>query len=870
MAKRLTSATIVQQHLYVERQADRQLDTAIDDMGRPPYVLVARQMGKTNLLINMKRRRETRGDVVAYFDLSTRYESPRSFFRSVIDGLVEQLAPNMPQEQDQIDAIRRASYEPITEYERSLRIVLRAIGHKKLVLVLDEVDSLIKVPYSDVIFAHVRSIYFLRVNHSEYWRLTYVLSGVAEPATLIKDKNISPFNIGEKIFLSDFSKAEFGMFMQNAGLSFDVSVRDEIFRLTSGNPRMVWDICARVEDEILSGGTPTADSVRSIVDNLYLTNFDTPPVDHIRTLVEEDPQLRAAVVAVRSNQPVDSGGQSKLYLAGISALDQGASVPRIKNPIIDAALSDEWLISLPIPQEGILAAAKDAFDVGDYQATLDALLPHKDAEWLTQNQRAKEQLAYSLFREGQFSSAVPALEAAVIGAVGDMQEALTYYLGISFQRTGDYEKSASVLKKIYDQGGRSSLLAALGVSTSLIWLNDFEAAGRYLSPEIERLALDQSDSAAMLAVLYFNRGRVAELTLDPTVALDNYRAAIQVAPTQMSVAIQLQMVEVAGGVDTKREMIRLAADTIVGEHIPLSSSAYFDISFQARHLVRALDSLLALQENEKFGDLQSYARSEYGSVDDTPEIFLLRLLKKSAGESAEHLVAHLLSQVEQSRSALAPDKALEILRISSEIGAPADRPRARELHRSRSLRLIDSRHELSNDDLIFLLVTSSAAIQGGRLPEAQSIVDTLLRITREFGGDNALLQLVTRTQEMRLASARFDRDRALFAATETLRLIESHRKNLDDELGDGALITVRDQAEATIADMHRPLSTPEQLARENLLSKIGRNEVVAVRNPETGDTQTTKFKKVQDQLLSGKLILERRIFQVQPNRRGRR
>lgn len=46
MKVRLMSCTIVPEQLYVERDADRQLKSIIDEMERPGYVLVSRQMGK--------------------------------------------------------------------------------------------------------------------------------------------------------------------------------------------------------------------------------------------------------------------------------------------------------------------------------------------------------------------------------------------------------------------------------------------------------------------------------------------------------------------------------------------------------------------------------------------------------------------------------------------------------------------------------------------------------------------------------------------------------------------------------------------------------------------------------------------------------
>jgi len=55
MNKILKKYTTIPEHLYVKRAADKQLEEIINDMQRPGYVLVARQMGKTNLLFHAKR-----------------------------------------------------------------------------------------------------------------------------------------------------------------------------------------------------------------------------------------------------------------------------------------------------------------------------------------------------------------------------------------------------------------------------------------------------------------------------------------------------------------------------------------------------------------------------------------------------------------------------------------------------------------------------------------------------------------------------------------------------------------------------------------------------------------------------------------------
>src|SRR4051794_38027578 len=92
----LGRSTIVPPSLYVKRSADHQLAEIIEEMGRPGYILVARQMGKTNLLLNMKREQEACGKLVYYFDLSNRFDTVRGFFRNVIDVILESLDEHYP------------------------------------------------------------------------------------------------------------------------------------------------------------------------------------------------------------------------------------------------------------------------------------------------------------------------------------------------------------------------------------------------------------------------------------------------------------------------------------------------------------------------------------------------------------------------------------------------------------------------------------------------------------------------------------------------------------------------------------------------------------------------------------------------------
>jgi hypothetical protein len=287
MEKILKKYTTIPQHLYVERMADIQLRRIIEDMQRPGYVLVARQMGKTNLLFNAKRTLENDRRLLAYVDLSNLYINERDCYRNIINNIIEPKANLFEEIETEIEKIREKDLPPHSEYSRCL---IKILDYFKgdLVVILDEIDALKSVNYSDSIFAQIRSNYFSRTNYPVLERLTYVLSGVIEPTELIKDKNKSPFNIGDPIYLDDFTKEEHDSFIEKSKLKISKEISEEIFGWTNGNPRLTFDICAEIENSVINGEDISSVFLNNIIIKKYLTTFDVAPIDHIRELAKSN------------------------------------------------------------------------------------------------------------------------------------------------------------------------------------------------------------------------------------------------------------------------------------------------------------------------------------------------------------------------------------------------------------------------------------------------------------------------------------------------------------------------------------------------------------------------------------------------------
>ncbi|MBP6893879.1 MAG: AAA-like domain-containing protein [Pseudacidovorax sp.] len=451
MQKQLRSFTIIPPSLYVERQADRQVAAILNDMGRPGYVLVARQMGKTNLILNSRRSLSRPEDLFAYLDVSNLIPDLRSFFRNIVDVCLEHPIFENQALAAQISSLRLNNrLLAHKEHELELSLLVKHIPGK-LVICLDEIDALIGSNYSDQVFSFIRSVYFSgRANFEEFGRITYLLSGVAEPSDIIKNKDVSPFNIGAKIFLEDFERDEVETFLRRAGLQFSTEVVDRLFFWTSGHPRMTWDICSALEDVQLANSTPKPATVDEIVGRLYFGDIELPPVDQIKRAAIESREVRDALISMHYNRgsTVADSIKTKLYLAGISLSGANGRAPNFKNKIFEEALSEEFLQNaLPDSFDSKVELIAKLYMTGEHQRSLFEL------EALRESSPDSEKLwfihlwtARSLISLGRYEEAAEALEASrALDDSGEIQK--QFFLGTALFRAGLFRKAETSLER---------------------------------------------------------------------------------------------------------------------------------------------------------------------------------------------------------------------------------------------------------------------------------------------------------------------------------------------------------------------------------------------------------------------------------------
>ncbi|MFB3133099.1 MAG: AAA-like domain-containing protein, partial [Rhodothermales bacterium] len=237
---------------YVEREADDELFERAR-AGDFCYVLTPRQMGKSSLMVRTAGRLDAQGVRTATIDLSgiggqDEQMTAEQWYYGIAHTLCLELS---------LDVDLKAWWSgvdglPVLQrFSEFLRDVVLVHTTERVVIFVDEIDTTLSLPFTDDFFAAIRACYNARASNSEYERLTFVLLGVASPSDLIKDAARTPFNVGHRIDLTDFTFDEARPLAQ--GLAAEAqqgeAVLQRILYWTAGHPYLTQKLCLLVAEE---------------------------------------------------------------------------------------------------------------------------------------------------------------------------------------------------------------------------------------------------------------------------------------------------------------------------------------------------------------------------------------------------------------------------------------------------------------------------------------------------------------------------------------------------------------------------------------------------------------------------------------------
>lgn len=232
---------------YITRRADEQLFQALVS-GEYVYLLDSRQKGKSSLIARSIMKLREVGVLPAKLDLQRigANVTPEQWYGGLAVGAGQELGM-------QAEVIRywqeRQSVGPLSRFVGVLQEVVLPKTDKPVVIFVDEVDFVRALNFStDEFFAAIRESFNRRSSDETFKRLTFCLAGVATPGQLIRNPDISPFNIGVRIELTDFTLDE----TRSYAKSLEADGRDgealveRVHHWVGGHPYLTQLLCSRV------------------------------------------------------------------------------------------------------------------------------------------------------------------------------------------------------------------------------------------------------------------------------------------------------------------------------------------------------------------------------------------------------------------------------------------------------------------------------------------------------------------------------------------------------------------------------------------------------------------------------------------------
>ena len=381
---------------YILREADTRLLQHLSG-GTYCYILDSRQMGKTSLIGRAAIELRKAGTKVAIVDLTVCGENVTvdEWYRNQIARIGKGLGIEDDLE-DFWDG--QSSLGPVARYLEAMRFALKVIpGPGRIVIFVDEIDYVRTVSKNgfstDELFAAIRGCFNARTHDPEMNRLTFCLLGTALPRDLISSPDTTPFNIGTRIDLSDFSEAEVSAL--GAGLLkpehlIPVLVR-RILYWTGGQPYLTQALSEAVsldnsirgskavdrlaaEQFLTPGRNPTVDDhYQQVSDRLLNERFRAENLSLYRELLRHRQLKRRFGFAYRllfdislladdeTKTPVNG-----LRLAGVAKGKGG--LLEVRNELYAKRFNDTWI------HENMLAAEELAAEKAYYRGLRYALL----------------------------------------------------------------------------------------------------------------------------------------------------------------------------------------------------------------------------------------------------------------------------------------------------------------------------------------------------------------------------------------------------------------------------------------------------------------------------------------------------------------
>ena len=337
---------------YVERKGDRKLFELLQ-AGEYCLVLNSRQMGKSSLQARTMKKLEKLGIKCASIDLTLLGLGNENNPEKVIKGFADELISRLGLECEFDLRNWWTQYQHLSLIHKLYKLIESVVLIKipqKIVIFIDEIDSLLSLPNRDDFFAFIRACYNKRADDDAYNRLCFCLLGVISPTNILQDKQRTPFNIGQVIELAGLTFFEARDALVPglvAAVDNPEATLKEIIYWTGGQPFLTQKLCTLTVEQAQNKQANISEiAAKHIIEGWE--NQDVP--EHLRTirdrLLDDETktiQLLGLYQQVLAGAVVAAQNESQIQLSLSGLVIKKDNQLQVYNPIYKAIFNSDWV-----------------------------------------------------------------------------------------------------------------------------------------------------------------------------------------------------------------------------------------------------------------------------------------------------------------------------------------------------------------------------------------------------------------------------------------------------------------------------------------------------------------------------------------------
>lgn len=272
---------------YVERDTDALLKRQITRPGSIITIRAPRQTGKSSLLVRGTHHARKHTSVIN-LDVQRIDRSHLASLESLLHYLANFIVYKLHLNPQEVIKAWQSPLGPQDKLTYLMEDYVFPAARSAILLAIDEADRLLETPFYEDFFSLLRS-WHNSAAHDERWeKLIIVMAISTEPYLLIANTNRSPFNVGLKLYLKDFTTEQVRDLNRRHGSPVRPANFPEFMTLLNGHPYLTRKALYTLVTEKMAWADFMAMAARD----------EGPFSDHLRRqqwLLRNEPQLQTAL-----------------------------------------------------------------------------------------------------------------------------------------------------------------------------------------------------------------------------------------------------------------------------------------------------------------------------------------------------------------------------------------------------------------------------------------------------------------------------------------------------------------------------------------------------------------------------------------------